>query len=439
MLNRRLAICLTLAACGSNGNGDGSDGGRSIDGALLDAAFLDDGGRPLDAGPGFLDGGGDGILDSGTATGGDASTIAPGPADELASATGCAGIFNPDQVLRFELTMSGGDWTSLKNDLTNSIYYPAQLRCGSEAAVSVGVRRKRSGGTDKPGLKIDIDKVVDNQYWHGLRKLSLENGISEGGTTASVQDVMAEFVAWRIMVLSGARSGRAAFVEVAVNGSVVGTYTNVEVVDKRFLRSRGMDDSGWLFKRSGGDDGYKTNELTANPYEETFCFMRKTAPCATPTDLQTWLPAHLDIDQMIRFGGANALIANSDAPLGKDNNYYFYDLATGRTYFPWDLDSTMRTTDQGFFRGVLSGGVDFYWDVLYSYWEGRYDDIWTGLLDGALTLQVINAEIDRAVSVGAAKLEGDPALSGNAASVGADLKSWWANRHPAVKAELAAH
>lgn len=42
-----------------------------------------------------------------------------------------------------------------------------------------------------------------------------------------------------------------------MNGEAIGTYTNVEQVDRRFLRSRVVDDSGWLYKRSGSaDDSY---------------------------------------------------------------------------------------------------------------------------------------------------------------------------------------
>jgi hypothetical protein len=38
-------------------------------------------------------------------------------------------------------------------------------------------------------------------------------------------------------------------------------------------------------------------------------------------------PAHLDIGQLLRFGAVNA---NTDGPLFKDNNYYYYyDYASG--------------------------------------------------------------------------------------------------------------
>lgn len=180
-----LAVVSALAAVACGSSSMGPDGGPTGDG----------GGGPR------ADGGGDGL--------GDGSV--PGePPDDLGSAAGCDGIYNPDQRLTFTITMSSGDWSSLKSDMTNSIYFPARLSCGDEAAVDVGIRRKRSGGTDKPGLKIDVDWAVADQYWHGLRKLSLENGISEGTGTAGVRDVLAEYMAWRAMDLADAMASRAA-------------------------------------------------------------------------------------------------------------------------------------------------------------------------------------------------------------------------------------
>ena len=113
------------------------------------------------------------------------------------------------------------------------------------------MRHKRSGGTDKPGLKVDFDAFGEQTHF-SLKKLSLENGVSSGSETAAPSDAVAEYLAWRLMVRSGAISSRAAFARVFVNGELIGVYVNVEQVDKRFLRSRGKDDEGWLFKLSGG-------------------------------------------------------------------------------------------------------------------------------------------------------------------------------------------
>src|SRR5688500_1747751 len=215
--------------------------------------------------------------------------------------------------------------------------------------------------------------------------MSLENGVSEGSSDGEMKGVVAEYLAWRLMLRGGALAGRSAFARVFVNGDFIGTYVNVEQVDKRFLRSRVGDDSGWLYKKSGSpDDGYKTNETIPNPYEDDVCFWDNN-PCATPSpdELATYLPAELDVDQMLRFGGVNAIIANSDAPLVKDNNFYFYDWAGGpRIYLPWDLDTTMKDSPT-LFGGP---GTAMYTDVLFSHWEDDYDALLTGLLAGPLAL-----------------------------------------------------
>lgn len=360
--------------------------------------------------------------------------------DGLDSALGCAGVYNPDQLLDYHLTMSSGDWSSLKSDTSYETYYPAQFQCGDDPPLpfEVGVRRKRSGGNDKPGLKIDFNKLVPGSSYFSLKKMSLENGVSSGSDTASPADAVAEYTAWRLMVRSGTLSSRAAFVRLFVNGELIGVYTNVEQVDKRFLRSRGFDDEGWLFKLSGGvDDGYKTSETIPNPYEERLCLFDKN-PCAAPpaAELATYLPAHLDVDQMLRFGGVNAILANSDGPFYKDNNFYWYDDPAGspRVFLPWDLDTTMHEDRVTLF------GPGLYTDVLFTHWEDDYDAVLTELLAGPLAEAEILAELDRAEAVAGAALDEDPTFVGDpAAAMVADLKAWWSARHAQVTAEVAAH
>lgn len=401
---RNAWLVLLLAACGGGPVADGGDDVVAVDAGLVDAG--------------------------------------PDPDDDgLSTADGCPGVFNPDQILDLHLTMSAGDWSALKADATNSVYYPAQLHCNDDPPLGfdVGVRRKRSGGADKPGLKIDFNELTPGADFQSLKKLSLENGISEGSSEAEMKDVIAEYLAWRVMYVSGTKAGRAAFARVHVNGDLIGVYVNVEQVDKRFLRSRLGDDSGWLYKKSGSlGDGYKTNETVPNPYEADLCFWDNN-PCAAPSaaELETYLPAELDIEQMLRFGGINALLANSDSPLGKTNNYYFYDYAGGpRVYFPWDLDTTMKDTPAIF----GAPGDTVYTDVLFTHWEDDYDRLLTEMLDGPLAAAVIAAEIDRIDAVAVATLDADPVIGGDVAAAAVDdLRSWWTARHAQVSAELDAH
>jgi hypothetical protein len=361
--------------------------------------------------------------------------------DGLDSAVGCGGVFNPDQLLDYRLTMRPGDWSSLKADSSFSVYYPAQLACGDEAplAFDIGVRRKRSGSSVKPGLKLDLNRFHAGGSYFSLKKLSLENGVSSGSSEAEPGDAVREYVAWRAMIRGQTIASRATFARVFVNDELIGVYVNVEQVDKRFLRSRGADDGGWLFKLSGGDgDGYKTREATPNPYHARLCFWDKN-PCAQPPadELAGYLPQELAIEQMLRFGAVNAVLANSDGPLAKDNNFYFYDEPAGapRWYLPWDLDTTMRGTPSVFAPSSNAR----YTDVLFPLWEDDYAAVVADLLAGALTEAGMHGELDRVVAVAGAALDADPTLAGDGtAALVAGLKEWWSARLAQVQAEVAA-
>lgn len=141
---------------------------------------------------------------------------------------------------------------------------------------------------------------------------------------------------------------------------------------------------------------------------------------------------------MLLFGGINALIANSDAPFAKDNNYYFYDDPAGapRLYLPWDLDTTMKGTPSLFAPSPFTG----YTGVLFTHWEDDYDALFTRLLGTTLTEAAILGELDRAEAVAGAALDADPTFIGDpAADVVSMIKTWWRARHAQITTELQAN
>jgi hypothetical protein len=153
--------------------------------------------------------------------------------------------------------------------------------------------------------------------------------------------------------------------------------------------------------------------------------------------LEAHLIEHLDIEQALLFGGLNGLVANSDAPFGKDNNFYFYDSPLGpRLYFPWDLDTVMKDNPPVFGAPGSSGFTEFF----LPFFEDELDTLLTDLLAGPLSLSAIEAELTRAESVAAAFLDADPFIGGDGTSaIVADLRTYWINRHAQLSAELAAH
>jgi hypothetical protein len=469
------AASTLCAACGgnsarvSNETAPDADGGPSSNrGSAGSSAAPDDasdvgsagGGRAgataPSSGAGSDEGGGSSAPTAGGGSGSSAATTdagvpilppvtTPTPADaELATASGCAGVYNPDQLLTLSFEVAPGDWATVLADTSYSILVPAQMQCEDEPPLTVAMRRKRSGGRQKVGLKIDVNELVAGQEWYGLKKLSLENGVSSGDEEdgAEIRAYVAEYLSWRMMVLSGTIASRAAFVTLRVNGESLGVYVDVEQVDKRFLDARLRDDTGWLYKKSGGiDDGLKTHELdgVANPFEAYFCFWASGNTCPLPgsAELLAELPQQLDIPQFLRFGAVNALIANTDGPLFKDNNYYHYDYASGpRVYMPWDLDTTMKDSPSVFMGGGGGGGSSDFNAVLFMHWRDDYALIVQELVADTITQAVVDSELDRALSVAGEAFDADPYVTGTTADAVESLSQYWTQRLSDVQAEL---
>lgn len=357
---------------------------------------------------------------------------------------GCPGVFNPDQVLTLHLTLEPADWQALLADSTYQLYVPGQFQCEGEAPIPVAYRRKRSGGNEKIGLKIDFNHpelAVDGGRWQGLRKLSLENGVSEGQTEdgIEVKAYVAEYLGWRIFNQGDLATGRASFVDVQLNGSPLGVFVNVEQVDAEFLQDRFEDDTGWLYKKSGGvNDGYKTLEGIDNPHDDWFCFWGGGGGgCEPPSQdvLLAELPQRLDVAQMLWFGAINAYIANTDAPLFKDNNYYYYDSDLApRRYIPWDLDTTMRDL-MDVRTGSANGPDNGYDGVMLSLYMAEYEGILAEVLQRA-PASFVAAELDRVLTVAGPHLDADPYVSGDTQGAVDALNDWWITREADVAAQL---
>lgn len=143
-----------------------------------------------------------------------------------------------------------------------------------------------------------------------------------------------------------------------------------------------------------------------NPYKDWFCFWRVDGPgCnSAPADVTTTLPEHLMLDQMLRFGAVNAIAANTDGPIFKENNYYVYDWAGKRAYIPWDLDTCMKETNYD----VFAGGNSNFVNVLFPTGEDEYAGLVSELVAGPLSVAGIHAEAERLLAAAGDAIDDDP-------------------------------
>jgi hypothetical protein len=102
---------------------------------------------------------------------------------------GYADLYDPFQVLNLNLEMDPDDWSTILNDTDYTEVRPAYFWADGESKILVSAKRKPNvANGDKIALKIDINEYFDNLRWHGIKKLSLENGYDA--------DVVTEGFAW---------------------------------------------------------------------------------------------------------------------------------------------------------------------------------------------------------------------------------------------------
>jgi hypothetical protein len=438
---------------GNGGNGStGSNGLLQGSDASIDGVGRDQPGGPNEGSGGYGAANGSGGSGGADGSGGSSGNgvLADGgiPEDtslyDVEGALGCEGVFNPDQVLDYELT---GDWAALlaePSDGTSTLVAPFELSCNGGTPLNVAVERKRGGGVNRIGINIDVNEYVAGQRYFGLKKLVFDNSVGCCEAEDASHDTMIrEYLAWRMMARSNVIASRVVFANLHANGELVGVMLNVEAVDKTFVGDRFGDDDGWLYKKSGGPgDGLKTNEICAettcpNPYMDWFCFWRVEGPgCSSPpADVATTLPDHLMLDQMLRFGAVNAIVANSDGPIFKENNYYVYDWPGKRAYIPWDLDTCMKETSYS----VFAGGNSPFAEVLLPTWDDEYTALLSQLIAGPLSVSAIHSEAERLLSVAGDAIDADQYAPEPAQDMIDAVKSWWGTRHAGIESQIAGH
>ncbi|OGU42491.1 MAG: hypothetical protein A2X61_02740 [Ignavibacteria bacterium GWB2_35_12] len=162
---------------------------------------------------------------------------------------------------------------------------------------------------------------------------------------------MRQYLSSRIMIESGLDCFRTSHARLYINGEYYGLYLKIEQVGKRFLRDRGLNDDGNLYKASlqnlsclskwdNLELGWekKTNEGQGN--EDLAELIRKldVEPDATFYNLMHDI---FDYNQMINFLALNIVIANTSTYY---HNYFMYNDMYGTQKWlilPWDMDKSM--------------------------------------------------------------------------------------------------
>ncbi len=177
------------------------------------------------------------------------------PSDEnKAAATGISTeyenkLFDNDIVHTVEIQIDENSWNNLKANALYKEYHDCNVTIDGETFYHVGVRTK--GNTtliqsivrewDRYSLVLNFGAFDKSQRYYGLDKVALNNNICDSS-------FIRDFLCYDMMREMGIPTPLCSFVQISINGEVVGLYTAVESLAESFaLRNYGTQ-HGQMYK-----------------------------------------------------------------------------------------------------------------------------------------------------------------------------------------------
>jgi hypothetical protein len=274
-------------------------------------------------------------------TPGAANTSYPHPA---------ATMFDPfASVSEIALEVEPAALRALEADGTVYVQARATITVGHEPVgpLTVGLRLKGRYGSfrtldQKAAFKIDFDRHEPDQTLFGLRKLNLNNMVSDPAS-------LSEWLAYSIFAAAGVPAPRTGYAHVTLNGADYGVYLALEAADDSAFRARHFASSSALYEGEYGDDLFpgSATELDLDYSDGSdhapLIELVRAAESARPDTFYRTLAPHVDWQEALRAMATELLIGHSDGYVNWRNNYFLH--ADGEHRFsllPWGVDGVFK-------------------------------------------------------------------------------------------------
>lgn len=329
--------------------------------------------------------------------------VAPGhaasaPADENKSSSGISTgyesrLFDDSIVHTVEIQMDMSAWDDLKANALYKEYYDCSVTIDGETFYHVGVRTK--GNTtliqsivrewERYSLVLNFGAFDQSQRYYGLDKVALNNNVCDSS-------FIRDYLCYDMMREMGIPTPLCSFVQVSLNGEVIGLYTAVESLSESFaLRNYGtqhgqiykpeqMDIAGMVTGREknasihiselSGEDGSVNacdflgvdDKTVGLQYQgEDFSLydaIWNNAVFKTGTSDKKRLvrairmvneskdaSSALDADVLLRYFAVNTFVLNDDCYTSyAGHNYGLYEKDGRLSLIPWDYDHALGCT-----------------------------------------------------------------------------------------------
>lgn len=264
-------------------------------------------------------------------------------------------IFDNTKIYTYELDFYVDDWEQQLKDNYDSgqLYMPAKFTYGNMVLDSIGVRYKGNSSyimslhTRKKPFKFNIDKYK-GQTFFGVDMLNFSNCVKD---PSFMRERISYEIARRYMP-----APRTAYVNLYIEGELIGLYVQVEQIDKTFLR-RYFDDNDFNLYKVGDQGGgleylgadqasyeaiyeLKTNEVI-NDWSAFITMIEKLNNTPASVFVDT-INNYLNLESCINILAFNMTFSHFDSYTGSGRNYYFYDDSISSQFHMilWDLNET---------------------------------------------------------------------------------------------------
>lgn len=325
-------------------------------------------------------------------------------ASTATAASAADAIFNPGVLHQVRIVIDPSDWRALLDNFRTNDYYAANVSFDGEVVQQVGIRSRGKGSRSgtKPGVKVDFNKYVAVQTFHGLKSVQVKNLIQDAS-------MIREQLAMAVFEAMGIPAPAVSFAQVFVNDEYWGVFNLIESVEEPFLQARYGESSGQLFKyeyndawdfSSKGTDPksyvpvpLKPETNKDNPTTSALVDFVQKANNSPDATFVSDVSAYIDPHQILAYVAVENAIAGNDGFLGYAgmNNFFLYQLAGGTKFviIPWDQNTTfvdaqwplfLRTDSNVLVRRLLADPTlkQFYVDAVKKTVASFVNTTWLG-------------------------------------------------------------
>lgn len=263
-------------------------------------------------------------------------------------------FFMEEQVHDLYVEISVEDWQALLANPQAKKYYSVTATMDDITITNVGFRTRGNSslrlwghrGSQRYPFRLKFDKYVDDQRFLGLDEMVLINSLDD-------PSFLREYLGYEAFRQLGMDVPYVTFFNLYINEELRGLYVGIEAIDNRFLNRAFGGHKGNLYEAglnaslTPGMNPELMEQKKGNDESKTDISELIRILDEMPLGEKGEIESILDVDTLLRYMAANAVIHNWDDYAGFFcHNYYLYADNGIFHIIPWDMNEGFLQTQK---------------------------------------------------------------------------------------------